>query len=108
MGSEQSTETGKTRVTETANFDFRYEPSSREMGGRVFNTNMEQDKGSSRSRGWLEDQKSFNTCGGWKNKESTNIYSWQDNKSRGRFEEGMDAVKKIEKEDKTMNIYTRS
>ena len=106
MGSAQSTESGRPTVTETANFDFRNEPATNVRWGGVSSTiNKEQETRSSNSRGWLDEQSSFNRSEGRKNKGSKNIYCWQDTKSHSWLDDGMDVAKKIENEGRAMNIY---
>ena len=97
MGTGQSTESGgKPRITETANFDFRNDEVGRSRWGEVSNTNT----GSSCSRGWLEEQSSFSRS------EDRNMYCWQDTKTHSSWlEDGIDGVKKMEKEGRVMNIY---
>ena len=97
MGTEQSTESGgKPRITETANFDFRNEKLGRSRWGEVSSTNT----GSSCSRGWLEEQSSFSRA------EDRNMYRWQDTKVHSSWlEDGIDGVKKMEKEERVKNIY---
>ena len=97
MGTGQSTESGgKPRITETANFDFRNEEVGRSRWGEVSSTNT----GSSCSRGWLEEQSSFSRS------EDRNMYRWQDTKTHSSWlEDGIDGVKKMEKEERVKNIY---
>ena len=72
MGTGQSAESGgKPRITETANFDFRNDEVGRSRWGEVSSTNT----GSSCSRGWLEEQRSFSRA------EDRNMYYWQDTKT---------------------------
>ena len=97
MGTGQSTESGgKPRITETANFDFRNEEVGRSGWGEESSTNT----GSSCSRGWLEEQSSFSRA------EDRNMYRWQDTKVQSSWlEDGIDGVKKMEKEERVKNIY---
>ena len=110
MGAEQSSEPGKPRTIETANFEFRYEPVTRERGvevSRSTNNSMKRETETSKGRGWLDEQSSSDRFSGWKNDKSSNIYSRQDKNSCYWLEEGMDAVKNIEKEG-VINFYAQS
>ena len=108
MGTAQSTECGgKPRITETANFDFRNESVSGTRWGEGATTKG-QDMGSVKSRGWLEEQNSFQRTEDKNNQGSGSSFCWQDTRSQSSsswLEDGMDVVKKMEKEGRRMNIH---
>ena len=103
METGQSTESGgKPRITETANFDFRNDEVGRSRWREMSSTNT----GSSCSRGWLEEQRSFSRSEDRNNQVSRNMYCWKDTKTHSSWlEDGIDGVKKMEKEGRAMNIY---
>ena len=108
MGTAQSTEfMEKPRITETANFDFRNEPVSRNRWGELATT-ADRDINSSQRRGWLEEQESFQRSEDKNNQRPGSSFCWQDTRSQSSsswLEDGMDVVKKMEKEGRRMNIY---
>ena len=91
MGSEQSSDCANPMISETANFDFRDKPRRKGMLRETY-----------KSRDKFGDQKKNSRC--WENVESNNINYWHVNKSVFWLEEGMDVVKKMEKEGRGINL----